>query len=164
MKCACPCKQEFEPKRSNQIYLSGAHRQKDKDRRWPRKRRAILPVALRNASGEHQEAETSGVPPLAGTKSLPGGSEAVRREVEAHLARLGLLARVEFEDFLLDGPELLTPSEVARFLRVSRDTLFAWERGHHGPPCIKLSRCSVRFLRRGLGCWLRARIEGRKGG
>jgi len=82
----------------------------------------------------------------------------VRREVEARLAQLGLLAKIEFGDFALPDFELLRSFEVARFLRVSRDTLRNWRRANHGPPFVKLSRHHLCYLRRGLGRWLRARI------
>ena len=82
----------------------------------------------------------------------------MRRQVEARLARLGLLAKIEFLDFALPESELLTSFEVARFLRVSRDTLLTWRRAHRGPPFVKLSSHHLRYLRRGLGHWLRARI------
>jgi hypothetical protein len=82
----------------------------------------------------------------------------MRREVEARLARLGLLAKIEFGEFTLPVSELLTTFEVARFLRVSRDTLLTWRRAGQGPPFAKLSNHHLRYLRRGLGYWLRARI------
>jgi len=62
--------------------------------------------------------------------------EAVRREVEARLAKLGLLAKIYFDDFILPEPDLLTSHEVARFLRVSRDTLRGWRRAGDGPPFL----------------------------
>jgi hypothetical protein len=68
MKCICPCQQEFQPKRSTQIYFSAEHRQRDKNRRWPRKRQSVFPVASRDGPTERQEAKTSGVPPLPGTE------------------------------------------------------------------------------------------------
>lgn len=155
MTCACPCQQEFVPRRCNQVYLNARHRQRDKDRRWPRKR---VPVALRNGPTERQEAKASGVQPLPSTESPPEGKKAVRREVEARLAQLGLLAKIEFGEFALPDSELLTTFEVARFLRVSRETLCNWRRANHGPPFVKLSRHHLCYLRRGLGRWLRARI------
>ena len=33
MKCACPCGEEFEPERSNQVYLDAKHRQEGKNKR-----------------------------------------------------------------------------------------------------------------------------------
>lgn len=68
MICACPCGQEFEPRRSNQRYLSAERRLKDKNRRWPVKRQSLLPVPFRNGLGKHRKARTSGVTPLLGTK------------------------------------------------------------------------------------------------
>ena len=82
----------------------------------------------------------------------------MRRQVEARLIQLGLLAKIEFGDFALPESELLTSFEVARFLRVSRDALLAWRRAHQGPPFVKLSSHHLLYLRRGLGRWLRARI------
>jgi len=83
----------------------------------------------------------------------------VRRQVEERLARLGLLARIEFGEFALPESELLTTFEVARFLRISRDTLLTWRRVRQGPPFVKLSSHHLRYLRRGLGRWLRSRIQ-----
>jgi|SRR5208283_4935123 len=68
MKCACPCGKEFEPKRSNQVYLNAEHRQKDKNRRWPRIRLSVFPVAFRDALRKRQEAQTSSFQPLLGTQ------------------------------------------------------------------------------------------------
>lgn len=70
MVCACPCQQEFEPRRCNQIYLSAEHRRRDKNRRWPVKRQSVLPVALRNGPRNRQEAQTSGVTPLLDTERV----------------------------------------------------------------------------------------------
>jgi hypothetical protein len=64
--CLCPCGEEFELKRSNQVYFDAEHRQKDKNRRWPRKRQSLLPVPLGNGLGKRRKARTSGVPPLLG--------------------------------------------------------------------------------------------------
>ena len=57
--CACPCGKEFEPKRSNQVYLNAAHRKRDSNRRWPVKRQSLLPVPLRRGHRKSQKAETS---------------------------------------------------------------------------------------------------------
>jgi len=83
----------------------------------------------------------------------------VRRQVEARLAQLGLLAKIEFGEFALPESELLTTRETGRFLRVSRDTLCNWRRAGQGPPFVKLSRHHLCYLRRGLGRWLRAQIR-----
>ena len=85
----------------------------------------------------------------------------MRRHIEERLARLGLLSKIEFGEFALPESELLTTFEVSRFLRVSRDTLLLWRRAHQGPAFVKLSRHHLRYFRRGLGRWLRARIEGK---
>jgi hypothetical protein len=66
--CACPCQKEFEPKRGNQIYFNAEHRQKDKNRRWPRKRQSAFPAPFGSGLGAHRKARTSGVPPLLGTQ------------------------------------------------------------------------------------------------
>jgi hypothetical protein len=68
MKCACLCGKEFEPVRSNQVYFNAEHRQRDKNRRWPRKRQSFLPVLSRNGRGARRKARTSGVPPLLGSQ------------------------------------------------------------------------------------------------
>ena len=67
-----------------------------------------------------------------------------------------------------EGAELLTTSEVARFLRVSRWTLYAWRKNGAGPPSLLLSRQTVRYprvafmsyMRQHLGGAIRARAEG----
>lgn len=161
MICACPCQQEFQRGRSNQIYLNAEHRERDKNRRWPVKRQSVLPVALRNGLGNRQEAKTSGVTPLRGTESPPGGKKAMRTGVELRLAQLGLLAKVQFRDFSLPESDLLTGLEVSRFLRVSRWTLCAWRRAGQGPPFVKLTRNKIFYLRGRLGLWLQARIGGK---
>lgn len=68
MRCACLCGEEFEPERSNKIYVNAEHRQRDKNRRWPVKRRVDFQAASRNGPGERQEAQTSGVTPLRGLR------------------------------------------------------------------------------------------------
>lgn len=82
----------------------------------------------------------------------------MRRQVEARLAQLGFLAKIEFGDFALAESELLTSFEVSRFLGVTRWTLCDWRRARQGPPFVRLSDHQIRYFRRGLGRWLRARI------
>jgi len=97
-------------------------------------------------------------------RSPPEGKDAVRREVEVRLAKLGILAKIQFGDFELPEPDLLTNREIARFLRVSLDTLREWRKAGGGPPFLWLSgnnhRRHLRYLRRSLGRWLNRRIEG----
>ena len=158
--CICPCRQEFEPRRKNQIYLSAAHRQRDKDRRWPRKRQSAFPAASRNGPTERQEASASGGLPLPGTEGDPiGRTEAMRKGIELRLAQLGLLAKIHFGDIELPEADLLTTFEVSRYLRISRWTLGVWRTIHQGPPFVRLSRNEIRYLRRGLGRWLKGRIQ-----
>jgi predicted DNA-binding transcriptional regulator AlpA len=140
VKCACPCGKEFEPRRSNQRYLNAEHRQKDKNRRWPRKRQSLSPAPLRNALGAHRKARASGVPPLLGTQMAQAKLHAI----------VGLPAA--------KSAELLTISEVAHLLRISRWGLWNWRRRGSGPPYLKLSRGVVRYPRRVLADWLNQHV------
>jgi hypothetical protein len=83
----------------------------------------------------------------------------MRRQVEERLAQLGLLAKIEFGDFTLPESELLTSREVSRYLRITRWTLLNWRKRGIGPLFVKLPNHHFLYLRRGLGRWLRARIQ-----
>lgn len=146
MICPCPCGREFEPKRSNQRYLNAEHRQKDKDRRWPRKRQSLLPVPFRDGLAAHRKAKTSGGPPLLGTRMA---------EVKSHTI-VGLPAA--------KSVELLTISEVAHLLRISRWELSDWRRNGAGPPYLKLSYKIIRYPRRALADWLSQHMRSKVSG
>jgi hypothetical protein len=83
----------------------------------------------------------------------------MRRGIELRLAQLGLLTKLQFQDFELPEHDLLTTAEVSQFLRMSRYQLGVWRRAGRGPSFVKLTRNKVFYLRRGLGCWLRSRIQ-----
>jgi len=134
--CACPCGKEFEPKRSNQVYLSAEHRQKDKNRHWPRKRQSLLPVPLRDGFAAHRKATTSGVPLLLGTRMAQPKPHTI----------VGLPAA--------KSAGLLTISEVVHLLRISRWELSDWRSKGSGPPYLKLSYRIIRYPRRALADWL----------
>jgi hypothetical protein len=148
VRCACPCGNEFEPKRSNQIYVNAEHRRRDSNRRWPVKRQSVLPAASRNGLGEHREAKTSYVTLLLGTQMAPVDSEALRREK---------LWKVKADS---ESGEMLTPSAVGCFLGVSRWTLWDWRRKRMGPPFVKLSRHVVRYPQTGLSDYLTSHLWG----
>jgi predicted DNA-binding transcriptional regulator AlpA len=139
VKCACPCGEEFKPKRSNQIYLNVKHRQRDRDRRWPRKRQSALLVTLTNTLEKRQDARPSDCPQLLGTD-----------------AQTELLATGE------EG-RLLNAREVARLLSVSVGTLKGWRsanpRSGVGPPFVRLGGHSVRYSPFALRQYLRERTE-----
>jgi predicted DNA-binding transcriptional regulator AlpA len=123
LKCACPCAEEFEPKRSNQVYKNAKHRQRDKDQRWSRKRQSLSGAALRNARISRWEPKTSGGPPLL-------GSQMAKAEFRTILGQ----PRAGFD-------RLLRQSEVSRLLSINETTLEYWRsRGQGGPPFIKLGR------------------------
>ena len=137
--CACPCRREFEPKRKGQIYFNRKCRQKDKDRRWPRKRASILPEALRNGSGMRKTAKTSGGPPLLGSQMAGAESGLILGQCRAGFDRL------------------LRRPEVSRLLSINPSTLEYWRsRGHGGPPFIKLGRL-VRYRLSSIEEYLRFR-------
>jgi hypothetical protein len=57
----------------------------------------------------------------------------------------------------LDVPEgrLLLPEEVARYLRVDKETLRRWRRQRTGPPVILCGRATPRYPENGLIIWMR---------
>ena len=136
MICLCRCGKEFEPKRSNQRYLNAEHRQKDKNRRWPVKRQSLLPLPFRNGLGKRRKARTSGVTPLLGTRMAQVKPHTIVRLPAAKSAGL------------------LTISEVAHLLRISRWELSDWRSKGSGPPYLKLSYRIIRYPRRALADWL----------
>lgn len=56
--------------------------------------------------------------------------------------------------------QVLTTSEVARFLRVTRWTLGNWRKDGAGPPFIKLSRQIVRYPRGAFERWMYRHLQG----
>jgi predicted DNA-binding transcriptional regulator AlpA len=142
MKCACPCGKEFEPRRSNQVYVNARHRQRDKDRRWPRKRQLAPPMALRNGPTERQEAQASGVPPLLGTEMAETKRDRLR-------TRWGRRRSNEF----------LTEFQVADLLGLGAWTLTKWRKRGKGPPFLQIGRNTVRYPRRELRAWVRASLN-----
>ena len=137
MICACPCGEEFEPKRSNQVYFNAEHRKKDKNRRWPRIRLSVFPAAFRDALRKRQEAQTSGFQPLLGTEMAQTNRERFRE-------KLGKRKSGEF----------LSSYQVADLLGLSPWALIAWRRQHRGPQFIRIGRNTIRYLRRELEAWL----------
>jgi hypothetical protein len=142
VKCACPCQQEFTPQRQNQVYVDARHRQRDKDRRWPRKRQSAFPVAPRNGPGERQEAKASGGPPLRGAQVAPIDCRALKREKRRKLKGD------------TNSAKMLTAYEVSRLLRVSYYTLFEWRKDGEGPPFVRCSPHIIRYPRHRLARWL----------
>jgi hypothetical protein len=57
----------------------------------------------------------------------------------------------------LEGPEgrLLMPEEVARYLRVDKETLRRWRRRRTGPPVILCGPATPRYPENGLIIWMR---------
>lgn len=49
---------------------------------------------------------------------------------------------------------LLTPEEVARFLRISPAELKRWRNAKAGPPFVRLGHRTVRYSQQGLREWL----------
>ena len=145
MICACRCQQEFEPKRRNQIYVNAEHRQKDKERRWPRKRYPVSPVASRNGLGKRREPKTSGGPPHPGDTLAQIVAQALRAQKRRKIRESPKSA------------EMLTAYEVSRLLRVSYYTVLEWRKNLKGPPSVTCSPRVIRYPRRGLGRWLRDR-------
>lgn len=54
--------------------------------------------------------------------------------------------------------ELLTPQEVAAYLQIPRQTLYAWRNRRTGPPGIRVGR-HLRYRRSDLLSWLAAGAE-----
>jgi predicted DNA-binding transcriptional regulator AlpA len=137
MKCACPCKREFQPLRKNQIYFSAECRKKDKNRRWPHVSAEIFAAISRDGLGErieavHRSATASDRGRMAQTKEQR--QKAKCRKVESG--------------------EFLSRFQVARLLGVSVWALIYWARTGHGPPFIKINGHSVRYPRQRLEAWL----------
>ncbi len=149
MKCACPCREEFEPKRDNQVYLNAEHRQRDKNRRWPRKRHALYPVTSRDGLGKQQEAKLAGVPPHPGTEMAQATSKTLQKEKR----------RKRVEDPGSAG--MLNTFEVARLLRVSYYTLGAWRKAGIGPPFVRFSHNVIRYSWRALQRYVLRRTQNR---
>ena len=137
MKCACPCGEEFEPERTNQVYVNAQHRKRDKNRRWPVKRQSVSPELPRNGPTERSRAQTSGVTPLLGTDMAQTQNQ---RVFEARRKR--------------ESAEFLSRRQVADLLGVSVWSLIWWRRSHCGPPCVKVGRNTVRYPREELDKWL----------
>lgn len=137
MKCACKCGEEFEPERGNQIYKDASHRQRDKERRWPRKRRSAFRVILRNGYRERQEAQTSGVPPLLGTEM----AETLRE-------------RRKVKNRRMNSNQFLSRFQVAELLGISLWTLIYWQKNGKGLQFIKLGPHTVRYPAAELNKWL----------
>jgi hypothetical protein len=142
MKCECPCREEFEPRRKNQVYVNARHRQGDKDRRWPRKRQSVVLVASRNGSTTRLEARASGGTPLLGTEMAQTKRDRLR-------ARWGRRRSNEF----------LTEFQVADLLGLGAWTLTKWRKRGKGPPFLQIGRNTVRYPRRGLRAWLCATLN-----
>jgi excisionase family DNA binding protein len=54
-----------------------------------------------------------------------------------------------------DLSDLMTPSEVAEFLRVPASTLYAWRTNGSGPAAVRVGR-HLRYRRRAVTDWLQA--------
>jgi excisionase family DNA binding protein len=54
-----------------------------------------------------------------------------------------------------DPEELLTLTQVAAELKISREALYRWRRRGTGPPSIRLPGGAVRIRRSALHAWLR---------
>ncbi len=137
MKCACLCGEEFEPKRSNQVYLNAEHRQRDKNRRWPVKRQIDFRATSRDRLGERRETETSGVTPLLGTQMAQTKKERIRE-------RMGRKQSSEF----------LSPLQVARLLGVSAWNLLLWRKKGFGPPFLRVTHNIIRYPKQEFDTWL----------
>lgn len=120
MLCACPCKREFEPKRSNQIYFDGDCRKKDKNRRWPHVKGPVFAGVSGVASGCTKQA----VLRVATALSEQGGSTPEGPQIVAP----GEKTLMEFQtvDEAIRRERLLTSREVAEILGVSLGTLRSW--------------------------------------
>jgi predicted DNA-binding transcriptional regulator AlpA len=150
VRCACLCGKEFEPKRSNQVYFNAAHRRRDKDRRWPRRRVSLLPVASTNGQQEHRKAKISGVQPLLGTAMAQSNPRTLTMLDSAipHSAVVSVLTA-----------ELLTTHQVAAILGCTRWTLNYWRKQRQGPPFVMLTRGTIRYPRASFESWLKARLH-----
>jgi hypothetical protein len=137
VKCACLCGEEFEPKRSNQIYVNAKHRKRDSNRRWPVKRQSASPEPSRNGLRERGKAETSHVTSLLGetvaqTKQQRR-NEAMRKQ---------------------ESSEFLSPVQVARLLGVSGWSLLLWRKRGFGPQFIRVTRNIIRYPKPQFDRWL----------
>jgi predicted DNA-binding transcriptional regulator AlpA len=150
MKCACPCGKEFEPARSNQVYVNAEHRKRDSNRRWPVKRQSTLPEALRDGPTERRKAETSHVTLLLGTQMAQSNPRTLTMLDSAipHSAVVSVLTA-----------ELLTTHQVAAILGCTRWTLNYWRKQRQGPPFVMLTRGTIRYPRASFESWLKARLH-----
>lgn len=62
--CFCGCGESFFQKRRDQLYVNGDHRERDRERRWPRKRTASVAAITRIGQCGAQEAKISDGPSL----------------------------------------------------------------------------------------------------
>ena len=137
-RCACPCGEEFEPKRRNQVYLNAEHRKRDTNRRWPVIRQSHLSVPFRSGQGKRQESKTSYVTLHRDTQMADPMPETILRQV--------LVGRHS-------GEEWLTRQEVADLLGVTRWTVWYWGKRGLGPSFVKLVG-RVRYPRRDFDEWV----------
>ena len=137
MKCACPCGEEFEPKRSNQVYINAEHRKKDKNRRWPVKRRKDFRATSSDGLGKRTEPEISGVTPLLDTEMAQTKQE--RRQAKRRKKSSG---------------EFLTSFQVAEMLGLSGWALLVWRRQHKGPEFVRLGPNTIRYPVAAFNAWL----------
>lgn len=137
MKCACPCKREFEPKRRNQKFVNATHREVARNLRRPRVRVPADSAALLRTPTTRQGANSA-----VGTM-LPrvAAAQTKQQRKRENWARRS-------------STEFLTRIEVARLLGISAWTLIYWARTHHGPPFVKMARGTVRYPRREVERWL----------
>lgn len=58
----------------------------------------------------------------------------------------------------MDGSRLLSVKDVADYLGVPRQTLYAWRHKGEGPRCLKVGRY-LRYRRQDLEAWLKQRAD-----
>jgi Helix-turn-helix domain len=133
MICACPRKEEFEPRRSNQKYRSPDCRERARRERSPVVR---LTARERESVERARMAQKSAAP--RGNHPFPGYRSTRPRRMEHR--------------------PLLTTAELAELLQVSEWTVRWWRmrRVRLGPAYVRLGKArGIRYLPQDVAAWLR---------
>jgi predicted DNA-binding transcriptional regulator AlpA len=165
VKCACLCGEEFEPERSNQVFLNAAHREVARNRRRPRVRVPTDAATLLRSPTTRQEA-------ISAVGTVGEGTQMAGKNRERFKAKMGRQQSGEFltsfqvakflglskwaiDDSLED--RLLNTPQTAWFLGVSTYALEYWRsRGPGGPSYVRVGRL-VRYRFADLKKYIRDR-------
>ncbi len=149
MKCLCGCGKEFEPTRRNQVYFDAKHRQRDRERRYPRFRVSVSREPNQDSLRESQQARAECGPQLASPlRAQPSDSPQILTPSE--------ISELQNIDEIICRAKLLTGREVAELLGVSVSTLHDWRRlkRNCGLRFVRFSGDRVRYRLRDLAMWI----------